>query len=281
MDDAGGEVEAAGGRGRRPADVRGKLCRVRALKEGPVGSRRRGAGLGGAFNEGSEWERPGDGGEVAGVGGPAKEREHRDEQRSRGAGFADQGFDAGGPGAKPPAAEPQQRGRDLRTASGFEGAGRRERWRVAGAGRRHDEDGDAAGTMGCVAAAGVIRGNGMEDNGAVGAVAVVAMGEPAAGPQVEFDIAADEVAIDIEDGVLEIGAAAAGGDAGKDDAQERAVFEAEGRMARVGPGGGEVPLGGREDLDGGAQGGSPGSSPVASAVSASMPRRRAVAPRGW
>ena len=66
----------------------------------------------------------------------------------------------------------------------------------------------------------------MEDDAGVGRVVVVAVGAPAAGAQVQLDIAAELGAIELDDGVAGVGAVAGGGHAGEADAQAAAVLDA-------------------------------------------------------
>ena len=119
--------------------------------------------------------------------------------------------------------------RDLKDAG--RGEWRRE-GRLRGGGEDEHRDGAAGAVEGGEGACVVGRGD-MEDDVGVRRIAVVAMRTPAAGTEVEFDIAAQEVAAGIEDGAREIGAGSAAGDAWEDDAQGAAIFEAQG-AARAG-----------------------------------------------
>ncbi len=97
----------------------------------------------------------------------------------------------------------------------------------------------------------------VEDDAGVGRVVFVAVVAPAAGAQVQFDIAAELGAIDLDDGVAGVGAVAGGGDAGEADAQAAAILDAGGGAQAGEPalGEGGFAAGGGGGLDAGVVGG--------------------------
>ncbi len=76
----------------------------------------------------------------------------------------------------------------------------------------------------------VVVGDSVEDHAGVGPVGRVAVRGPAAGAEVEFDIAAEDVAAGIEDGAGVIGAGGATGHAGEDDVAPRHIVTASQRV---------------------------------------------------
>ena len=68
----------------------------------------------------------------------------------------------------------------------------------------------------------------MEDDAGVARVVVVAVVAPAAGAQVQLDVAAELGAIELDDGVPGIGAVAGGGDAGEANTESAPVLDAGG-----------------------------------------------------
>src|SRR5690606_19055744 len=99
-----------------------------------------------------------------------------------------------------------------------------------------DENRDpAAGGVSCVGGTGVVFRDDVKDDGSVGRVPGVAVGGPARGAEVDFDVAAEEVPAGVEHGAADVGAGPGTGDAGEDDAQRTAVDECERREAGFEP----------------------------------------------
>ena len=229
--EAGGGLAQGGGKGFRPPRL-------------PIPGR-------GSIEEGGEGQATGDLGEGLAVAAAREGFEGEGVEDGRGAAGGGPVGRARGLGAQAIEAEPFERGGGGGAGGGGD-AGRREAGKGRGGGGRGDGEGDgaAAGVGGCEGGAVVLLDD-VEDDAGVGRVVVVAVGAPAAGAQVELDIAAELGAIELDDGVAGIGTVAGGGDAGEADAEAASVLDA-GEGAEAGePALGEGGLAAGGGVDGG------------------------------
>ena len=74
---------------------------------------------------------------------------------------------------------------------------------------------------------GVVLGDDVEDNVAVGRVDVMTVLAPAARAYVKLDVTAEKVSICFDDGIAVVGTGRPAGNPGEDDAEAATIFEAQ------------------------------------------------------
>ena len=184
-------------------------------------------------------------GEGRTVGGASEGFEQQAVERLAGPGGCHRRAHAGGLHAQATQRKAFQRSGVVLALAAGERARRGERGRVRqGPGVQHQDGDGAPGRVEGARGAGVIEGDDVQDDVAVSRVRGVAVGAPAAGAEVEFDVAAEKVSIGIEDGAGEIGALPRPRDAREDDGQRPPIGEAQRAGDSSSPAPGEAGLGG-------------------------------------